>query len=64
MILSIRLALFACLLVVAAACSKNMSVSVRPPECTVDEKTSDCTTAPRKPSDMTEEPFFKDKTRQ
>lgn len=46
-----------------AACSKGMRVSVRPPECTVDEKSPDCRTDSRQPSDMTEEPFFKDKVR-
>jgi hypothetical protein len=39
------------------ACSKNMAVNVRPPECTVDEKT-DCSTVRREPNAMMEEPFF------
>lgn len=64
MSLSYRLALIFSLFVVFTACSKNMAVNVRPPECTVDEKSSDCSTAPRQPSDMTEEPFFKDKAQQ
>lgn len=55
--MSLRLITLLCLsLVAAAACSKNMKVDVRPPECTVDEK--DCSTAPRDPKPMTDEPFF------
>lgn len=47
--------LFLCSII--SACSKNMAVNVRPPECTIDEKT-DCSTIRREPNAMTEEPFF------
>lgn len=53
-----RIIFLACSALLFTACSKNMAINVRPPECTVDEK-SDCSTIRQEPNAMTDEPFFK-----
>ncbi|MBM3618144.1 MAG: hypothetical protein FJX23_06305 [Alphaproteobacteria bacterium] len=53
----IRLSAIALSALLLVACSKNMSINVAPPECTVDEK-SDCSTIRQEPNAMTDEPFF------
>lgn len=44
-----------------SGCLNTMQFDVAPPQCTVDEKTSDCSSVPTNPSLMTEEPFFRRK---
>lgn len=57
----IRFSLLVLSALLLAACSKNMSINVAPPECTVGER-SDCSTIRQEPNAMTDEPFFqKDK---
>lgn len=45
----------------ASGCLGKMQFDVAPPQCTVDEKSSDCSSVPTNPSLMTEEPFFRRK---
>ena len=39
-----------------------MDVDVAPPDCTVNERSTDCRTVPNAPNPMTEEEFFQDET--
>jgi PBP1b-binding outer membrane lipoprotein LpoB len=58
MILRLILAGMAAMFV--AGCSGGMKIDVAPPQCTVDEKSADCSTQQQEPAPMMEEDFFRD----
>lgn len=58
----IRMALLVSLVSFITGCFNGMRVGVAPPECTVDERSAKCTTAPKVPAPMTEENFFLEKS--
>lgn len=57
----VRLTLIMLIAFSTSGCLGKMQFDVAPPQCTVDEKTSDCSSVPTNPGLMTEEPFFQRK---
>lgn len=56
----LRLALIVASLSFIGGCVNGMKMQVAPPQCTVDEKSSECSTQQQEPDSMMEEEFFQD----